>query len=151
MFFDDSEEIDDGYRYDEPEYMPEMDAFDRMGIPGDIIGIGGVDGMVTFRTPLEKLQVQVVSIARKLVFSDKISMPDDGINRLVSILSQIHKPEYIYPLGMVVGYYVSGPDGIVKKAVDKIFKNIKTLGEPISKADVIKYGKFVGNFKYKKV
>ena len=125
-YFDDEE--GDVKEYEE---LAEYGVFDRVGLPGQVMG----EGDLRSSDPIERFHIITRSIAAKLYLDHR------DMEALENSFDKVKDPEYKNPLGYVLGYIASrGGTKIDNETVDKAFLSLEKDGD-VKQPDVIRYAR----------
>lgn len=138
---------DQNFDYDDEmkdELRPEVNAFERIGKPGDFLG--GLDILTQDETDKFKIQVNRIFIELK---DKNIQLDNHDKQNLLDKVEKIkdlgYNISFINPSGYILGYIASRKGiNLNKQNVDYVFNNILKLKfvESVTKEDVIRYARF---------
>jgi len=125
----------------EPEMRPEMGAFDRAGgtgILGTKIDISELKGKKMediakklsriSMGPEERLQIYVDALSRKFDDDGVVGISNENIDEMLSFISSLKKPQYINPVGFIMGYVATqGGRSMIKESVRKTIGVVEKL------------------------
>lgn len=133
---------DEEFIYEEPEFLPEVNVFDRVGFGGGVYAT-----QLELQTdPVKRFLVYTNSTA--INFSTSKLLP--GLNRydveeINKQAENVRNPQYKNPLGFVLGYYIikDGGGDINMDNFKYVKKNINILsGDKFVKMeDILRYGR----------
>lgn len=131
---------------DQDMFRPEMGAFNRVGMPGAILGgMVGPDGKIdrTIQDPLERFQIYTDAIARNLMGQD-VSIAENDIQKMIETAPKLKYVHFKNPNAYVTGYIASkGGNDITKKQFEyTINKVLPLLTEGyVQPPDVLRYAR----------
>lgn len=153
-YFDDGGEEDTEWNIEEQEdqdiYKPEMGAFDRVGLPGAILGgIVGPDGKIdrTIQDPLERFQIQTDAIARNLM-EQNINISENDIQIMLEKAVLLKYVNFKNANAYVTGYIASqGGIEISKESFNYTVKKVLPLllEGSVQQPDVLRYARLYLN------
>lgn len=143
--YDDDDEMKD------EELRPEVNAFERVGRPGDFLGT--TDILTQNVTDKFKIQVNQIFVdlrenknIRKIYNEDLKEL----LNKVEKIKELGYNISFINPSGYILGYIASnGGKNLNNQNVDYVFNNILSLVESVTQEDVIRYARFYINISKK--
>lgn len=131
---------------DQDMFRPEMGAFDRVGMPGAILGgLVGLDGKIdrSIQDPLERFQIYTDAIARNLM-DQEVIIGESDIQKMIETASKLKYVHFKNPNAYVTGYIASkGGNDITKKQFEyTINKVLPLLTEGyVQPPDVLRYAR----------
>ena len=162
---------DDDFRDDDydapdegPQFMAEMGAYERVGVPrmeegpmlGEIEGIGKNELKDAHKKIMrmdlsgtEKLKLLLDDYSNKYRDKDFWPITDNEMGIIYKYISKLHEPGYKNPIGYMLGYYIVDRrghidktrfDNIIKTVLPKIQNDISIKAE-----DVIRYARLWSN------
>lgn len=143
------EEIKD--KFVEFEIMPEVNVFDRVGLPGAVLVPQIKD--IRKSTAKERFVNFMDAMARQLSNSTeeygRVILTDYDISILIDKTEKLSGIDYKNPLGYIVGYYISNGKGKIDVEKlnfifqDRILEKLNMLQSTanMKKPDVIRYGR----------
>jgi len=158
---------DDNYQQREQEFVPEMGAFERVGIGradegglGVMIG-GGAEAdnlrdahKKILRMDLsgpEKLRLLIDDYGRKYYDSSFWKLQQDDMTQIYQNISRLNEPGYKNPVAYMLGYYVIDKDGrINKKRFEQVVKDMLPQVQKdihVKSEDVLRYARLWGYLK----
>lgn len=135
---------------DQDVYRAEMGAFDRVGLPGAIVGgLVGPDGKIdrAIQDPLERFQIQTDAVARNLM-GQNIDISEGDIQILLEKATLLKYVHFKNANAYVVGYIASkGGTVITKKRFDYVIKRVlpNLLEGSVQPPDVLRYARLYLN------
>ena len=135
---------------DQDVYRAEMGAFDRVGLPGAIVGgLVGPDGKIdrAIQDPLERFQIQTDAVARNLM-GQNIDISEGDIQILLEKATLLKYVHFKNANAYVVGYIASkGGTEITKKRFDYAVKRVlpNLLEGSVQPPDVLRYARLYLN------
>lgn len=127
-------------------YKDEMGVFNRVGLPGAIIGgLVGPDGKIdrTVQDPLERFQIQTDAISRNLM-EQNITINEKDIQIMLEKATLLKYVNFKNANAYVAGYIASiGGTEITKKSFEHTVKNVlpNLLGGSVQPPDVLRYAR----------
>ena len=129
---------------EEIQYEPEINVFERVGLPGDMFGINPLTMAEKIAmSPLDKFKMDVRIVARQLDSWD-IDISNDDIIKMIETAVKVDKVEHKNPTAYVLGFLASNGG---RKLDHKLFKYVvdqvidKTEKGNVKPADVIRYAR----------
>ena len=107
--YDDDDDDDDNIidiNNEENIYEDEINVFDRVGLPGDILlGLRPLSMADKISmAPLEKFKLDVRSVARQLYTMEDIYISHDQITEMIEMADKVNKVEHKNPTAYVLGF-----------------------------------------------
>ena len=141
---------EEGEEGDEEVFAPEINAFDRVGLPGT----GLLGAKATTRAekmamdPLEKFRIAVDAISRQLDSWEEITIHQDSITAMLEAAAALRVVEHKNPTAYIMGYLATGGG---KKLDQQHLKKVLTTVLPrtesgsVEPPDVIRYARLWEN------
>ena len=141
---------DDEWHSDEDsgdeEYAPEINAFERVGLPGnDFIGGKAMTRAEKMALePLEKFRIAVDAVSRQIGAWEGTTIHQDNITEMLEAAAALQMVEHKNPTAYVLGYLASeGGKGITDERLSTVLKVILPRAESgsVEPPDVIRYAR----------
>lgn len=143
---------------DEFEFKPEVDVYERVGLPGTMISaISGttmsgnlgelqkkINRMV--QSPDDRFIIYVNAIFRKMISGDIINLSEPDLVNMLSKVKNIRNIEYKNPTAYILGYIASqggNKKPLDKATVNKVLNILPKIDDiSITPPDVIRYARY---------
>jgi hypothetical protein len=129
-----------------PEYKPEMDAWNRVGLPG-----GGLIGAVpqnrverAMMDPLDRFRLYVDATSRNLNNWDGVDISEESIEKMLNSAARLKEVGHKNPTAYVLGFLATGGGHqISKKDFDYVNKKVlpHAAEGSVLPPDVVRYAR----------
>jgi hypothetical protein len=139
---------DDHYVYDDQTFGTDFKDSDRLGGWGrsDEGDIGEFQGFNSFLSNEERIMKKLQEDLTKFQSDLHINLSAKDIHMIERLIKLDPRIEFKNNLAFLLGYYVVSKDKSIRKAdVDQMYKLCDGKGKIITKADIIRYARFIAN------